>query len=93
MRCGGAALPNGILASVEGIDADAFVLLWSGSFNTWCDVDTLFTGIERAMERLPSLVFLSTGGEVRGHDEVRTRTFARSSREPPSRTVQAVGLG
>ena len=66
---------SGVVASVDGIDEDAFVVLWSGSFNTWCDVDTLFTGVERAMERLPTLVFLSTGGEVKGHDEVTYAHF------------------
>jgi len=28
---------------------DAFVVLWSGGFNTWCDVPTLASGIEAAM--------------------------------------------
>jgi glycosyltransferase involved in cell wall biosynthesis len=48
---------------------DAFVVGWSGSFNTWCDVETAFAGLEAAMAEVPSLVFLATGGAVAGHDE------------------------
>lgn len=43
--------------------------LWSGSYNTWSDVRTLVTGLERAMERNSRIRFVSTGGEVPGHDE------------------------
>jgi len=47
----------------------AFVVLWSGSFNTWCDVDTLYDGLTQAMQRCPELHFVATGGVVAGHDE------------------------
>ena len=59
----------------HGIDDDTFVVFWSGSFNTWCDVETLFAGVERAMRRVGNIVFMSTGGEVRGHDETTYRRF------------------
>ncbi len=52
---------------------DAFVVLWSGSFNTWCDVETLARGLELAMMEEPSIHFLATGGPVSGHDD---RTWA-----------------
>jgi len=51
------------------VPADAFVVLWSGGYNTWTDVDTLFAGLELAMARQPDLHFVSTGGEIAGHDE------------------------
>ena len=60
----------------ESIASDAFtppedsiVALWSGSFNTWCDIETLYAGVERALEKEPRLVFVATGGAVAGHDE------------------------
>ncbi|MEO1083234.1 MAG: glycosyltransferase family 2 protein, partial [Acidobacteriota bacterium] len=53
----------------------ATVALWSGSFNTWCDIDTLFAGVEQAMEADPSLIFVATGGAVAGHDESTHRAL------------------
>jgi len=47
-----------------------FVILSSGGFNTWTDVDTLFHGLEKAMAKNPNLVFVSTGGQIEGHDEL-----------------------
>lgn len=48
---------------------DDFVVLWSGGFNTWCDVDTLFDGVERAMSSNDSIRLLVTGGAIHGHDD------------------------
>ena len=48
---------------------DAFVVLWSGSYNTWTDVDTLFEALDGAMAADDSVRFVSTGGAVEGHDE------------------------
>ncbi|MCX8036136.1 MAG: glycosyltransferase [Candidatus Sumerlaeia bacterium] len=56
------------------VRADDFVVLWSGGYNTWADVDTLFAGLEGAMVQHPRIVFVSTGGEIPGHDN---RTFGR----------------
>lgn len=52
------------------VPGDAFVVLWGGSYNVWSDVDTLFTGLERAMADDPRIHFVSTGGSVRGHDDL-----------------------
>ncbi len=60
-----------------GIASDDFVVLWSGSFNTWCDTDTLFEGLELAMTAEPGLRFVATGGEVKGHDERSYDSFRR----------------
>lgn len=46
-----------------------FVLLWSGGYNTWCDVETLFAALERVLAERASVVFVSTGGAIEGHDE------------------------
>lgn len=55
----------------RGLDvpSDSFVVLWSGGYNTWTDVETMFAGLEFAMERDPSIRFVSTGGRIDGHDE------------------------
>ncbi|MEO1085705.1 MAG: glycosyltransferase [Acidobacteriota bacterium] len=53
---------------------DAFVSLWSGGYNVWSDVDTLFRAHEIAMAKDPNLHFVSTGGGIAGHDE---STYAR----------------
>ncbi len=51
---------------------DAFVVLWSGGFNTWTDVDTLYKGLNQAMAANLQLHFVATGGALPPHD---TRTF------------------
>jgi glycosyltransferase involved in cell wall biosynthesis len=45
----------------KGINQDNFVVLWCGGYNTWMDVDTLFTGVERAMATDPHIRYLSIG--------------------------------
>ena len=52
--------------------ADAFVVLWTGGYNTWADVATLARGLCAAMEEAPRIHYVSTGGAIAGHDE---RTF------------------
>lgn len=51
------------------VPQDAFVVLWSGGFNTWTDVETLHEGLVMAMETEPSIHFVSTGGAIPGHCE------------------------
>ncbi len=46
-----------------------FVVLWSGGYNTWTDVDTLFAGLIKAMKEEPRLRFVSIGGAIPGRDE------------------------
>jgi glycosyltransferase involved in cell wall biosynthesis len=58
----------------NGIGKDDFVVLWSGGYNTWTDVDTLFKGLTEAMERDPSIKFVSTGGEIPEQD---VKTYPR----------------
>jgi glycosyltransferase involved in cell wall biosynthesis len=53
---------------------DAFVVLWSGGFNTWTDIDTLYSGVSQAMQANPRLHFVATGGSLPPHD---SQTFPR----------------
>ncbi len=65
------------------VPADAFVVFWSGGYNTWADVETLFRGLDGAMEQDASVHFLSTGGELKGQDEEtypRFREMVQGSR-------------
>ncbi len=48
---------------------DDFIVSWSGGYNTWTDVETLFCALENAMAQNNSIKFLSTGGAIGGHDE------------------------
>ncbi|MDH3403499.1 MAG: glycosyltransferase [Acidobacteriota bacterium] len=67
---------SGSAAVVRGraVPADAFIVLWSGGYNVWSDVETLFAGLDAAMEAEESVVFVSTGGAIDGHDD---STYAR----------------
>jgi len=74
--CGIASLPHGDEESLQGRDLPegAFLVLWSGGYNTWADVDTLFRALCLAMEQRQEIHFVSTGGSIQGHDE---RTYPR----------------
>jgi hypothetical protein len=53
-----------------------------GGYNTWLDGDTLLQGLHLAMDALPGLTVLSTGGAIQGHHEsayARFRTGALES--------------
>ncbi len=60
------------------IPEDTFIVLWSGGYNVWSDVDTLFAGLEIALGADPRIHFVSTGGEIAGHDESSYRRFSES---------------
>jgi glycosyltransferase involved in cell wall biosynthesis len=55
--------------------AGAFVVLFSGSFNTWCDIPTMVAGVEVAMDEDATIHWAVTGGPVPGHDERTYREF------------------
>ena len=67
----------------DDLAADDIVLLWSGGFNTWCDVDTLLAALEGAFAAVPKLRLVVTGGAIRGHDETTWERF-RSRVDPAS---------
>lgn len=68
-------LPGRGLLRPRRIPEDAFLVLWSGGFNVWSDMETLFQGVEAAMWRETRIHFVSTGGAIDGHDEETYRHF------------------
>lgn len=56
---------------------EAFIILYSGGYNTWTDVDTLFKALEQVMAQREDVVFVSTGGKIEGHDDVTYTRFQR----------------
>ena len=64
---------------------DPFTVFYSGGFNTWCDVQTLFHGVESAMRKDSRIRFLSTGGAIDGHDEATYPDFQRLVEASPFR--------
>jgi len=71
-----------VIRGVLAKDSD-FVILYSGGYNTWTDVKTLFEGLEKAMAKNPQIVFVSTGGEIIGHDEFTYETFKNMIKNSP----------
>lgn len=57
------------------VPASAFLVLWSGGYNTWSDPDTLFHGLEAAMRANGSVHFATTGGAINGHDNRSFQAF------------------
>lgn len=67
--------PSGVRPKVmDMLPPDARVVLWVGCYNFQFDTETLFEGVSRAMDRDPLIHFVSTGGQVDGHNET---SFAR----------------
>jgi len=64
---------------------DAFIILWSGGFNTWTNVNLLYEGLARAMEKDEKVYFASTGGSIDGHDEKTYAEFHRLLAASPFR--------
>ncbi len=54
---------------------DDFIILWSGGYNTWTDIDTLFQALEIVFSECPSCKFVSTGGQIEGHDDLTYQRF------------------
>ncbi len=48
----------------KGIAEEDFVVLWSGGFNLWTDIDLLYNGLTAAMTENSRIKFISTGGSV-----------------------------
>ena len=47
------------------VPEDSFIVLWSGGYNVWTDVETLFEALNQAMSRDPRVLFVSAGGGVK----------------------------
>lgn len=48
---------------------ETFAVLWTGGYNTWTDVKALAAALTLAMEQVPRMRFISTGGAIPGHNE------------------------
>lgn len=59
----------------HGFPRDSFVVYWSGSFNAWMDVETLFNGIDAAMKDYDKICFLSSGGGITRYFEDNYKRF------------------
>jgi glycosyltransferase involved in cell wall biosynthesis len=57
-----------VIRGLNGISEEDFVVLWTGGYNTWTDVDTLFKGLENAISKNRQIKFVSTGGEIPEQD-------------------------
>ena len=66
------ALPGGPPRARE--PRSELVVALSGGYNTWLDTDTLLEGLLAAMDEVPELSVLSTGGGIPGH---HTATYDR----------------
>lgn len=69
----------------EIVPHDAFVILHSGGFNTWTDVDCLFEAVSRLMEKHPHAYLIATGGAISGHDDHTYQRFVSLIAESPFR--------
>ncbi|MCX5705899.1 MAG: SPASM domain-containing protein [Candidatus Omnitrophica bacterium] len=61
----------------KSVSEGDFVILWSGGYNNWTDIDTLFSGLEIAMSGNSRIKFVSTGGEISGQREAVYARFLR----------------
>jgi glycosyltransferase involved in cell wall biosynthesis len=61
----------------QNIPNESFIILWCGGYNTWTDIETLFTGLVWAMERNEHIHFISVGANTyEGPDNVYRRFIA-----------------
>jgi glycosyltransferase involved in cell wall biosynthesis len=57
-----------VIRGRNGITDEDFVVLWTGGYNTWTDIETLFKGLEIAISQNNRIKFVSTGGEIPEQD-------------------------
>ncbi len=68
--------PSGVRPAIlDPLPEEVRIALWVGCYNYQFDTDTLFEGMELAMDRDENLHFVSTGGQVDGHNETTFSTF------------------
>jgi len=74
------------------IDPDASIVLWSGGFNTWTDVELLVEALKNVLEHNPETHFVATGGAVSGHDDVTFEKFQKLAKKNlPAERVHLLG--
>jgi glycosyltransferase involved in cell wall biosynthesis len=68
--------PRGVFA-LRGtvVPEQAIVILFTGGYNSWLDEKVLFAAVEEAMTRDPAIHYVSTGGDLPGHNTVTFERF------------------
>jgi glycosyltransferase involved in cell wall biosynthesis len=80
-----------LLAQHGIVDTD-FVVLWCGGYNTWTDVETLFKGLEAAMQSDPHLHYVSVGANTyNAPDNVYDRFVALAAASPHRERYHMLG--
>lgn len=71
---------------------DAVVLLFSGGWNTWLDVEALTQGVLGALDARTDLHFVATGGGISGHHDGAYASFqAAVAASPHAERVHLLG--
>ena len=78
-------VPEGRVVRGRLVPEDAFVVLWSGGFNVWSDVETVVRGLETAMSHERRIHFVATGGAIPGLDQSTWTRFRDSVARSPHR--------
>ncbi len=78
----GEAAPGPVLRGPL-VPPEAFVILWSGGFNVWCDIPNLVKAMDTLMERHPEVHFVSTGGRIEGVVTQVYQTFEELVEQSP----------
>ncbi len=65
------------------IPSEAFIILWSGGFSIWNDVETLVKSMSILMERYPIVHFVSTGKRSNGSDALVYQRFEELVEDSP----------
>ncbi len=87
-----APVPRQPLLRGKQVEAGGFLVLCSGGFNTWTDVDTLFEGVEGAMALNRRVHCVVTGGAINGHHEEGFSRFRNLiSKSPYERRFHLLG--
>jgi glycosyltransferase involved in cell wall biosynthesis len=87
-----AVRPARQLLAQHGIVDEDFVVLWCGGYNTWTDVDTLFQGLEIAMQDNPHLHYVSVGANTySAPDNVYDRLVGMAATSPHHERYHMLG--
>lgn len=75
-----------------GLDAEAFVALWCGGYNTWTDVVTLFKALEHAMAQDSRVHYVSVGASTYQASETQyDRLVSLAARSPYANRFHLLG--
>ena len=59
------------------VKRDDFVILWSGGYNNWVDIDTLYLALEKAMSKNEKIKFVSSAGPISSQSETLYAHFLK----------------